>query len=386
MNRIIILATFIGCFFCLTAVKAQVDVTASGGTASASYSTLGDAFTQINNGTHTGTISIGISANTTETATATLNASGSGAASYSSISISPTGGASRTISGAITAGSPLIDLSGADNVTFDGLNSGGNSLTISNTTASTTTGTCTMRFINGATGNVITKCTILGSFNGTLATNGGNIFFSTDGSTANGNDNNTISYCDITAAGSNLPSKAIYLNGSTSNATIANSNITIQNNNIYDFFLTTGSAGVYATTGNTDLTVRFNKFYQTGTRTYTAGGTMYGVYFSNTTYGNNINISDNTVGYASSTGTGTLTLTGSGFAGAFQGISLAIMTTSSTAYLNRNTVSDISLTSSSGLLYGIVNASGASSNTIYIDTNTVSNLTLTTSTGVLLME
>jgi hypothetical protein len=380
-NRIFLVALM--CLaFASRKLSAQVDVTASGGTASASYSTLAAAFTEINNGTHTGTISIGISANTTETATATLNASGSGAASYSSISISPTGGASRTISGAITAGSPLIDLSGADNVTFDGLNSGGNSLTISNTTASTTSGTCTIRFINGATGNVITKCTVEGSFNGTLATNGGSVFFSTDGSTANGNDNNTISYCNIAPAGTNLPSKGIYLNGSTSNATIANSNITIQNNNIYDFFLTTGSAGVYATTGNTDLTVRFNKLYQTGTRTYTAGGTMYGVYFSNTTYGNNINISDNTVGYASSTGTGTLTLTGSGFAGAFQGISLSIMTTSSTAYLNRNTVSDISLTSSTGLLYGIVNASGASSNTIYIDTNTVSNLTLTTSTGV----
>nr|MBP6304211.1 hypothetical protein [Bacteroidia bacterium] len=139
-NRIFLVALM--CLvFASHKLSAQVDVTASGGTASASYSTLAAAFTEINNGTHTGTISIGISANTTETATATLNASGSGAASYSSISISPTGGASRTISGAITAGSPLIDLSGADNVTFDGLNSGGNSLTISNTTASTTSGT-----------------------------------------------------------------------------------------------------------------------------------------------------------------------------------------------------------------------------------------------------
>ncbi|MBX7205945.1 MAG: hypothetical protein K1X81_11025, partial [Bacteroidia bacterium] len=362
---------------------AQVDVTSTGGTSSATYSTLGAAFTEINNGTHTGTITIGISANTSESATATLSASGTGSASYSAITISPTGGAGRTISGAITAGSPLIDLSGADNVTFDGVNSGGNSLTISNTTASATTGTCTFRFINGATGNTITKCTVLGSFSGTLATNGGNIFFSTDGSTSNGNDNNTISYCDITAAGSNLPSKCIYMNGSTTTAAIANSGNSFLYNNIYDYFLTSGSAGVYASTGNSDVTVRYNKFYQTSSRTYTATGTMYGVYFSNTTYGNNINISDNTIGYASSSGTGTLTLTGSGFAGAFQGIYVAIMSTSSYAYINRNTISDISITSSSGVLYGINNGSSASSNDIYIDTNTVANITVTTSTGAI---
>ena len=45
---------------------AQVDVTASGGTPAASYSTLGLAFDAINIGTHTGTITIGISANTSE--------------------------------------------------------------------------------------------------------------------------------------------------------------------------------------------------------------------------------------------------------------------------------------------------------------------------------
>ena len=114
-------------------VSAQVDVNSSGGTMMASYTTLADAFMAINSGTHTGTITINISGNTTEPAAgAILNASGAGAASYSSILVKPTGGATRTIIGAANAGSPLIDLNGADNVTFDGLNTGGNALTIDN--------------------------------------------------------------------------------------------------------------------------------------------------------------------------------------------------------------------------------------------------------------
>lgn len=383
MNKKIFLLTLM-CLALASSLKAQVNVTSTGGTSNASYSTLETAFAQINLGTHTGTITIGISANTSETASAVLNASGNGSASYSTITISPTGGAGRTISGAITAGSPLIDLNGADNVTFDGINSGGNSLTISNTTASTTSGTSTIRFINGATSNTITNCTIQGSFSGTLATNGGNIFFSTDGTTSNGNDNNTISYCDITAAGSNLPSKCIFMNGSTTTAAIGNSGNVIQYNNIYDYFLTSGCAGVYALTGNSDLTVKNNKLYQTGTRTFTASGTMHGIYFANSTYGNNIYISDNIIGYASSSGTGTLTLTGSTFAGAFTGITVGIMSTSSQAYINRNTVSDISLTSSSGALTGIFSSTAtASSNSVYVDTNTVANITTSTSTGIL---
>src|SRR5204862_3240729 len=101
-----------------------------------------------------------------------------------SISIKPAGGVARTISGATTAGSPMIDFSGADNVTIDGLNTGGNSLTISNTTASATSGTSTIRFVGGATSNTITNSTISGSFSAAVGTNGGNIFFSTDAVTA----------------------------------------------------------------------------------------------------------------------------------------------------------------------------------------------------------
>ena len=141
-----------------TSINAQ-NVTVNPG--AGSYADLASAFAAINAGTHTGAVTVDIVGNTTEPATgAILNASGSGAASYTSIVISPSGGAARTISGAATAGVPLIDMNGADNVTFNGLNTGGNSLTISNTTVSATSITSTIRFIGGATNNTITNCNV----------------------------------------------------------------------------------------------------------------------------------------------------------------------------------------------------------------------------------
>ena len=117
-----------------------IEVESSGGTAAGTptaYATLGAAFAAINDGaTHLGTITIDVCGDTTEGAAATLNE----VAGVTSVTIAPAGGAARTISG-IVAGEGLILLNGADNVTIDGLNSGGNSLTISNTAAVATTGT-----------------------------------------------------------------------------------------------------------------------------------------------------------------------------------------------------------------------------------------------------
>src|SRR6059036_3803040 len=114
-----LLAAFTTLLVAVTLMSARasaqnVNVTATAGTASASYTTLKGAFDAINAGTHQGTITIGLSGNTTETDSATINATGSGSASYTSITITPTGGAARTISGTITK--PLVILNGATNV------------------------------------------------------------------------------------------------------------------------------------------------------------------------------------------------------------------------------------------------------------------------------
>lgn len=192
-----------------------------------SYATLKDAFDAINAGTHTGAITIDIVGNTTEVASAVLNASGSGSASYTSINIAPSGGAARTITG--TVAGHLIDLNGADNVTINGLNSGGNALTIENT--NTSTSASTVRFIADASTNTITNTTIKGSGTSTTL---GVIFFSTG--TATGNTGNIISNNNITSAGSALPVNAIYSAGTS--AVIFNTG-TITANNISDYFSAT---------------------------------------------------------------------------------------------------------------------------------------------------
>ena len=151
---------------------------------------------------------------------------------------------------------------------MDGLNVGGNSLTVSNTTVSATAGTGTIQFIADATNNTVTRCTIQGSSTTPLATVGGTIIFSTG--TTTGNDGNTVSLCNIGPAGANLPSKAIFALGSTSSAGIRNSGVTIDNNNIFDFFLPTNStSGVHILNGNDNWTISNNRIYQTASRTFT---------------------------------------------------------------------------------------------------------------------
>ena len=361
---------------------AQVDVTATAGTASASYATLKGAFDAINAGTHQGTITIGISASTTETAPAVLNASGSGAASYATIGIQPTGGAARSISGAITAGSPLIDFNGADNVTINGLNTGGNSLTISNTTVSATSGTSTIQFRTDATNNTITNCSVLGSATMAVGTNGGNIFFGS-GAVTTGNDNNTISNCNLGPAGANLPSKCISFSGSSNtDPGTANSGITINNNNIFDYFsATVSSAGIDLNSGTTNIGITNNRFFQTASRTMTTTSlTHSGIRISNTSGA--YTITGNTVGFASSSGTGTYTLVlPASTGGGFIPINLSVNTTPTTS-VQGNTIAGIAIsgagsgTSSSAQFRGIYVASGLS-NVGDITANTVGSQSAT---------
>ena len=99
-----------------------VRVTATAGnTGPVDYPSVKAAFDAINAGTHQGAIDVAILSDTTEVASAVLNASGA-PSSYTSILVHPSGGIARTVSGAIVAGSPLINLNGATNVTINGLN------------------------------------------------------------------------------------------------------------------------------------------------------------------------------------------------------------------------------------------------------------------------
>lgn len=333
-----------------SSIKAQnVNVNLGAG----SYVNLASAFAAINAGTHTGVINIVIVNNTSEpVGGAILNASGTGASSYTSISIIPGGSGGNTISGAVTAGLPLIDFNGADNVSINGVNAGNFSLTIENTTVSATTGTSTIRFLGGATGNTITNCSVKGAYAGAVATNGGNIFFSTDAVTANGNDNNTISFCNIGPSGSNLPTVAICGNGSITSTAIGNSGIAIGANNIFDYFgAAVTSAGVATNGGCNTWTITNNRFYQTGIRTWTTGALHTPILINNSTATNGaqgFTITNNVIGYASNVTSGTYTLSGS--TGSFRGIQYSGITGSTVSNINNNIIASVSLTgvSSSG--------------------------------------
>ena len=182
MKKIISLALSL-----IIAVNTVFAITKTVGTAG-NYPTLKAAFDAINTGAITGSITLQIISSTTETVSAALNANGSGSASYTSVFIYPTG-TGYVISGSVSG--PLIDLNGADSVTFDGrVNATGSSkdLVISNTNASNAGSNSTIRLQNSAENNTIKYCRVKGSETNTLS---GVIFFSTAVS-GNGNDNNTM--------------------------------------------------------------------------------------------------------------------------------------------------------------------------------------------------
>lgn len=394
MNKLIT-KLLMGVLFVLGAVGAEAQNVAVTGAdpatnAGSPFATLSAAFVSINAASQAGnTIVITIIGNTTEPAGgAILNES---AGAWTSLSIQPSGGLARTIAGAATAGGPLINFNGADNVTVDGLNAGGNSLTIENTTVSATSNTSTIRFIGGATNNTITRCSLKGSGTMSVATNGAVVFFSTDAVTANGNDNNTISNCDIGPSGANLPTKAILGNGSTTTTAIGNSGIIIDNNDIHDYFgAAVTSAGIATNGGCNTWTITNNRFYQTGTRTWTTGALHNAMLIGNTSStsgAQGFTITGNIVGYASNTQTGTYTLTGS--SGSFRGIVFNGITLGTSSTISSNTIASISVTgvtssgtSSSAPFMGIYITNGvvtSNSNTIGSQSATGSLVYSTTS-------
>ncbi|MCX7833510.1 MAG: hypothetical protein N2490_04800 [Ignavibacteria bacterium] len=225
------------------------------GGAGANYANLKAAFDAINNGSLTGNIILQLTGSTTETNAITLNASGSGGANYSSITIYP------TVSNVIISGdlnTNLIYLNGADNVTFDGrINQSGSekSLTIQNT--STGASATTFRLINSAENNTIKYCIIKGS--GTNSSLG--IITISTANTGNGNDNNTITYNDITSSSAGRPRYAIFSAGT---AERDNDNNIISYNNIYDCFNTGGhSYAIFISSYSNNYTISNNSIYET---------------------------------------------------------------------------------------------------------------------------
>ncbi|GAA4337686.1 T9SS type A sorting domain-containing protein [Flaviaesturariibacter amylovorans] len=317
-----------------SAALAATAVRVSAGGGSQQYNTLKEAFDAINAGTHQGTITVEILENTTETAPCVLNASGTGAANYSSVLVQPVG--ARTITGNI--GAVLVDLYGADNVTIDGLNSGGNSLTLENTNASFGAGA--VGFQNDASGNTLRNCTVLGAATGSNMGSASAVVICGFGNST-GNDSNTVANNRIGASAAGLPYQGVVCNSGSS--IVDNNDFQVLNNEVFNVFSAAGhSAAIALTTGAQGTLVSGNKIYQTALRTATVNSYFFGVYFANSA--GRATISSNTIGFADASGTGLSSFSGLSM---FRGVSISLSTTTlPRTQVQNNRVSGISVTTS----------------------------------------
>ncbi len=363
-------------------LRAQnVQVTSSFGYAYyGAYNTLKEAFDSINTGYHQGDITVEILAShSLGTTSAKLDSSGKPNTNgngihesyYTSVLIMPALGAgSVAITGNPAVANPLIDLNGADNVTIDGLNNGWDSLTFSNTTTGSAT---TIRLLNDACNNTITRVKVLVAFTtSTLTTAGGAVSISTTYAGGSGNDNNTVSYCILSnsnATNTNFAYKLISLIGSTTNNNIQNSGNQIINN----YFINFRASGVYVSGGNRDLTISDNHFYHNATMA-TSAVIFSPVFISNLTagQGQNFTITGNYIGGSDSLCGGakpTIALTSY-----FQTIYLNC-DTAVRSYITNNTINNMLLSSNSASNnYGFISVNNGTAdvtgNTIGSQTDT----------------
>jgi hypothetical protein len=220
------------------------------------------------------------------------------ASAVNTLTIRPSATATPVITG--SSASQIINLNGARYVSFDGRQAGSGttkSLTLSNTNASG----ITVQFINDAQNDALRYCIIKG-----MRTSGftGTVFFSTANASGTGNDNNTIDNNDITDAGGQ-PYNGICSIGTAGRE---NDNILITNNNISNYFSAASDAhGVFVSSNSSGWTISGNRLFQTATRVCTGASFQFGIYI---TTGTGYTISNNIIGFANASGTGTTNMIG----------------------------------------------------------------------------
>lgn len=320
------------------------------GEAFTSLTNPGGVFANLNAAGATGNVVINITSDlTAETGAVALNELAGGF----TVTIKPSG-AARTVSGSSTAG--LIKLNGADNVTIDGLLSGGTvrSLTIANTNTGTSSAViwlASATAANGATNNVVKNTNITGD--STITTligifSGGTTTISATSSTGNAltaNSNNTIQNNQISKSQYGIVSRG------TSTTTL-DQNLQIIGNAIG----VAGAGNGFNTRGvslvNQDTaTVRGNEIQNASNSTTTTD--MAGIY--QTDVKNNI-ISENKIHSLSYTGTSTGKLYGIHSDSA----AFAVSTVPSNNTTVNNSVANLTstATSTSWNVSGIVNFAG----------------------------
>jgi hypothetical protein len=303
------------------------------GTHGANYATLKLAFDAINSGAIKGSITLQVIDSTLETTSAILNASGTGNSNYTSVYIYPIN-SGFVIGGNLNA--PLVDLSGADNVTIDGrVNSEGNDKGLILTNSNTGTSASVIRFIKSAENNVIKYCTLKGSVKSTTR---GVVLFST-ASTGNGNDGNIIENNNITGDVSGRPYNAIVFYGSTG---YENSGNKVLNNNIYDFLnLSSSSNGIFIGYASNDNLIAGNSFYETTNFSPTAAVVYNAIRISSLS---NNKVSGNFIGGSAPHCAGSPWTVNSNFAHYFCGI-FAAGSSSIPSIVENNEIKNINYTS-----------------------------------------
>ena len=345
---------------------AQVTVSGSSG-ANGNYASLtvaGDAFDKINLTDQTGN---NIIITITSSSTAEDGATSLNAGNWTTLTIYPTG-SSYIISGDVAG--PLINLSGADNVTIDGRvnQSGGKDLTITN--ISTDYQASTIQFIESAQNNTVKYCNITGSSTNDV---GGIIFFST-ASTGTGNSSNTITYNDITSDGAGRPLNAIYSSGIVD---LENSGNTISHNNIYDF-LNSGqsSTGIFLSDNSTSWTISDNSFYESASFTPTSGSIFYAIKIDNSA-GNNFTITGNYIGGRSASCGGSAWTKTSARNNIFYAMYLNVGTVTASS-VQSNTIKNFAWSNQSSAAWTAIHIAGGDVN---IGTGTANTIGTTNTTG-----
>ena len=145
----------------------------------------------------------------------------------------------------------LLDFNGADRVTIDGLNSGGNSLLLRDLGTG-----LAVRYANDASNHVLRNTTVESATNGTMVTIGVG--------TVTGNDNIQIVRNTLRDRSDLAGLPPFNLVGSTATSlTITNSGLQFSDNQLFNF----RQAGVFVGVGTDSITVARNTIFQTAPRT-----------------------------------------------------------------------------------------------------------------------
>lgn len=245
--------------------NAQVNVTATNGTATANYTTVNDAFSAINAGTHQGAITLTVTANTTEPATPVPLLRSNSPSNYTSVLIRPSGNVTINSAATPSANRGIIEIAGADNVTIDGDDL-------------STPGTHNLSIVAATSSNAGVACIRLSSN-------------STSG--ADGADDNTVKNCIITGSRQDPAATVVsygiqFSNGtgtsSTSTGAYSSLNTLIANNQISKAYHGIYAYGASATYYNTGTQIINNKI---GSATPANAVGYYGIYLSFSSAGAN---------------------------------------------------------------------------------------------------